>query len=73
MTDFFNVLSRNGCERFFIYETSVGGYFEWPGHDLSWHTTDEEFGDFAITQPLELCKTRSFKNRNVPLYYQVGT
>lgn len=26
------------------------GYFEGPGHDLSWHNVDDEFVDFAVRQ-----------------------
>src|SRR5579863_704149 len=29
---------------------SLDGYFEGPGHDLSWHNVDAEFNDFAIEQ-----------------------
>ena len=29
---------------------SLDGYFEAPGHDLSWHHVDEEFNNFAIAQ-----------------------
>ena len=29
---------------------SLDGYFEGPGHDLSWHNVDGEFVDFAIEQ-----------------------
>ncbi len=29
---------------------SLDGYFEGPGHDLSWHNVDEEFVDFAVKQ-----------------------
>ncbi len=29
---------------------SLDGYFEGPGHDLSWHNVDTEFNDFAINQ-----------------------
>ena len=29
---------------------SLDGYFEGPGHDLSWHNVDNEFNDFAISQ-----------------------
>lgn len=29
---------------------SLDGFFEGPGHDLSWHHVDEEFVDFAIEQ-----------------------
>lgn len=33
---------------------SVDGYFEGPGHDITWHTVDGEFNDFAVEQ---LCRT----------------
>ena len=29
---------------------SVDGFFEGPGQDISWHTTDEDFNQFAIEQ-----------------------
>lgn len=29
---------------------SIDGYFEAPGHNIDWHTVDEEFNDFAIQQ-----------------------
>lgn len=29
---------------------SVDGFFEGPNHDISWHTVDEDFNDFAIKQ-----------------------
>jgi dihydrofolate reductase len=29
---------------------SVNGFFEGPNHDITWHTVDEEFNDFAIKQ-----------------------
>ena len=29
---------------------SLDGYFEGPGHDLSWHNVDDEFNRFAIDQ-----------------------
>lgn len=32
---------------------SVDGFFEGPGHDLSWHVVDEEFNDFASAQMKE--------------------
>ena len=30
--------------------TSVDGYYEGMGHDISWHMVDDEFNDFAIKQ-----------------------
>jgi len=33
---------------------SLDGYFEAPGRDISWHTVDEEFDEFAVEQ---LCTT----------------
>ena len=30
--------------------TTVDGYFEGPDHDIEWHNTDEEFGEFANKQ-----------------------
>jgi len=33
---------------------SLDGYFEAPGRDISWHTVDEEFNEFAVEQ---LCST----------------
>jgi dihydrofolate reductase len=32
---------------------SLDGFFEGPGHDLSWHHVDEEFNDFAQVQMKE--------------------
>lgn len=32
---------------------SIDGYFEAPGHDLSWHHVDEEFNNFAAAQMRE--------------------
>jgi dihydrofolate reductase len=32
---------------------SLDGYFEGPGHDLSWHHVDAEFNDFAQAQMKE--------------------
>jgi dihydrofolate reductase len=29
---------------------SLDGYFEGPGHDLSWHNVDSEFNEFAVKQ-----------------------
>jgi hypothetical protein len=29
---------------------SIGGYFEWPNHDTSWHRVDEGFNKFAMEQ-----------------------
>lgn len=29
---------------------SLDGYFEGPGHDLSWHNVDDEFNEFALEQ-----------------------
>ena len=29
---------------------SLDGYFEGPGHDISWHNVDSEFEEFAIEQ-----------------------
>lgn len=34
----------------FFMLTSLDGYFEAPGSDISWHNIDEEFNDFAIEQ-----------------------
>lgn len=33
---------------------TANGFFEGPEHDISWHTVDEEFNDFAVEQ---LCAT----------------
>jgi dihydrofolate reductase len=38
---------------FLFMMTSVDGYFEGPGHDLSWHNVDAEFNDFAQAQMKE--------------------
>lgn len=35
---------------FLFMMVSVDGYFEGPGHDLSWHNVDAEFNEFAIEQ-----------------------
>lgn len=35
---------------FLFMMVSLDGYFEGPGHDLSWHHVDAEFNDFAIAQ-----------------------
>jgi len=35
---------------FLFMMISLDGYFEGPGHDLSWHNVDDEFNDFAIKQ-----------------------
>lgn len=32
---------------------SLDGYFEGPNHDISWHTVDDEFNEFAIAQMKE--------------------
>lgn len=32
---------------------TLDGYFEGPGHDLSWHNVDAEFNDFAVPQMME--------------------
>ncbi len=29
---------------------SLDGYYEGPGHDISWHTVDEDFNTFAVEQ-----------------------
>lgn len=34
----------------FFMLTSLDGYFEAPGSDISWHNVDEEFNEFAIEQ-----------------------
>jgi dihydrofolate reductase len=34
----------------FFMLTSLDGYFEGPGRDISWHNVDEEFNEFAIEQ-----------------------
>ncbi|HSX09524.1 MAG TPA: dihydrofolate reductase family protein [Candidatus Saccharimonadales bacterium] len=38
---------------FLFMMVTLDGYFEGPGHDLSWHNVDAEFNDFAIPQMLE--------------------
>jgi dihydrofolate reductase len=38
---------------FLFMMVSLDGYFEAPGHDLSWHHVDEEFNDFAQAQMKE--------------------
>jgi dihydrofolate reductase len=38
---------------FLFMMVSLDGYFEGPGHDLSWHHVDEEFNDFAQAQMKE--------------------
>ncbi len=35
---------------FLFMMTSIDGYYEGPGHDLSWHNTDAEFDDFVREQ-----------------------
>ncbi len=35
---------------FLFMMRSLDGYFEAPGHDLSWHNVDEEFNQFANQQ-----------------------
>lgn len=35
---------------FLFMMISVDGFFEGPNHDITWHTVDEEFNDFAIKQ-----------------------
>jgi dihydrofolate reductase len=35
---------------FLFMMVSADGYFEGPGHDLSWHNTDKEFGAFVNEQ-----------------------
>jgi len=35
---------------YFFNMMSLDGYFEAPGHNLDWHSVDEEFNDFAIAQ-----------------------
>src|SRR5579863_3553175 len=38
---------------FLFMMVSLDGYFEGPGHDLSWHHVDEEFNEFAQVQMKE--------------------
>jgi len=38
---------------FLFMMVTLDGYFEGPGHDLSWHNVDAEFNDFAIPQMME--------------------
>ena len=38
---------------FLFMMVSLDGYFEGPGHDLSWHHVDAEFNDFAQVQMKE--------------------
>ena len=60
---------------------SLDGYFEGPNHDISWHTVDAEFNDFAAEQldgmggllNLRLRKSRSFGNGNALLTYTPAT
>lgn len=33
---------------------TLDGYFEGPNHDISWHTVDQEFNDFAVAQLREI-------------------
>lgn len=35
---------------FLFMMVSIDGYFEGPGHDLSWHNVDAEFNEFANEQ-----------------------
>jgi dihydrofolate reductase len=35
---------------FLFMVVSLDGYFEGPGHDLSWHRVDDEFNEFALDQ-----------------------
>jgi dihydrofolate reductase len=39
---------------FLFNMTSVDGFFEGPNQDISWHTADEEFNEFAIEQLNEI-------------------
>lgn len=39
-----------GRKIFLFMMVSLDGYMEGPDHDLSWHTVDEEFNDFAVKQ-----------------------
>jgi len=45
---------------------SVDGYFEGPGHDISWHNVDAEFNEFADKQ-LEEVGTLLFGRRTYDL------
>lgn len=38
---------------FLFMMVTLDGYFEGPGHDLSWHHVDAEFNDFAVAQMME--------------------
>src|SRR5689334_12552039 len=45
---------------------SLDGYYEGPGHDISWHTVDAKFNDFAIEQ-LNAVDTLIFGKRTYEL------
>lgn len=46
---------------------SVDGYFEGPGHDISWHNVNAEFNDFANKQLEEEVGTLLFGHRTYDL------
>lgn len=47
------VYNLNMRKIFLFMMVSLDGYFEGPGHDLSWHHVDSKFNDFAIKQMQE--------------------
>jgi dihydrofolate reductase len=51
---------------FLFMLVSVDGYFEAPGHDISWHNVNAEFNDFANKQ-LEEISTLLFGHRTYDL------
>lgn len=41
--------------RVFLFNmVTLDGFFEGPNHDIDWHSTDEEFNEFAIAQLNEI-------------------
>lgn len=47
-------LRTQGRKIFLFMMVSVDGYFEGPNHDISWHSVDEEFNEFAQKQTKEV-------------------
>ena len=52
---------------FLFMMVSVDGYFEGPGHDLSWHNVDAEFNAFAHEQLSDKADTILFGHRTYDL------
>lgn len=51
---------------FLFMMVTTDGYFEGPGHDISWHNVDNEFVDFAVAQ-LDEADTLVFGRRTYEL------